>query len=177
MPVRISRHPVGGPRHETPTQPAVLAALLLVIASALVGCAESPEHLLAGQWREAAWSYERLDLPEAEVDSWTSTADLVRQMDRRIVRHEAESWRFLPDGTLLISSRDGRTQRAKWRLKGRGHVLTILADRQTGLEVYDIKELNENELVLHYEIGMEVRGIAKLSFRNADPTPVSVPEA
>ena len=176
MPVWISRHHVGTPRHRTPVAPRALLVWCVVMASSLLGCGESPERLLMGRWQESAWSYERLDLPEAEVDSWSSTADLVRQMDRRIVRHEAESWQFFPDGTLLISGRDGKRQRAQWRLKGRGHVLTILADHENGLEVYDIKELNENELVLHYEIGMEVRGIAKLNFRTATPQN-AVPEA
>jgi hypothetical protein len=33
-------------------------------------------------------------------------------------------------------------------------------------EVYEIEELNRDQLVLHYEIGMEVRGVARLRFEN-----------
>ena len=93
---------------------------------------------------------------------------LTRQRDRRIVRHEAEYWEFRCDRSLVISKLNGEKLRRRWQLKGRGHVLTIAGDNPADLEVYDVKELNVRELILHYDIGMELRGIARLSFRKAE---------
>lgn len=166
MAVRKSRQLVSkhGHRHRrSPTSVSLCAALWLVVLGALVGCAEDPEHTLSRRWREADWQYERLDMP---VQGALGDTELARQNDRRIVRHEAEYWEFREDSTLLIAKRDGSVLRRRWHLKGRGHVLAINAEDGSELEIYDVKELNERELVLHYDIGLEVNGIARLSFRS-----------
>lgn len=147
-----------------------VSAVLALLLALLAGCQASPEVLLTRRWREAAWQYEKLDLPTSGLDARA----LMRQHDRRIVRHESEYWEFRRDGTLLISKRDGEKLTRRWHLKGRGHVLTIHADHDSELEVYDIKELNERTLVLHYDIGLEVRGIAQLSFASASSEPVAL---
>lgn len=84
--------------------------------------------------------------------------------ERNLIRHEAETWCFLPDGRLrLVFENDSIITEARWVMKGRGHILKIIYDAET-FELYDIKELTKNEMVLNYDIGMEVRGIAKLKF-------------
>lgn len=160
MTVGKSLHPVRKSRRLARLLPTPAKGVLFMLALLLAGCNASPEQLLTRRWREAAWHYEKLDIPTGTLDA----RELARQHDRRIVRHESEYWEFRPDGTLLISTRSGEKLTRRWHLKGRGHVLTIQDDRGGELEVYDIKELNEQTLVLHYDIGLEVRGIAQLSF-------------
>ena len=98
---------------------------------------------------------------------WIDGIDLPGFADRRVIRHEAEYWEFSPDGRLVIAKRDGSRLRTRWRLKGRGHVLTV-RDPNEGFEIYDVKALDRNELVLNYDVGMEVRGIARLTFRRIE---------
>lgn len=130
----------------------------------LAACEQSPETRLVGRWEESDWKYERVDAEPGEQQVWNDARELARQRDRRLVHHEAEYWEFRPDGTLLISVRDGHKLRRQWRLKGRGNVLMLRSGVGSEVELYDIKELNERELVIHYDIGMEVRGIARLTF-------------
>jgi hypothetical protein len=141
---------------------AVLGALLLL---SVTGCGTSPESLLVGQWEEVAWRTEKLPDRDPSQTKWIDGIRFRDYSDRRIIRHEAEHWQFRPDRTLLITLRSGERVRARWRLKGRGHVLTIRYPDTSELEVYDIKKLTEERLVLHYDMGMEVRGIARLEFR------------
>jgi hypothetical protein len=131
----------------------------------LLGCGPHPESVLTGRWREADWRYEKYDGYDPKHAQWLDGIEFPRDDTGRIVRHQAEYWEFSPNGGLVISKRDGSKVRAEWRLKGRGHVLSIRTKDAHQVELYDVEELNENELVLNYDIGMEVRGIAKLTFR------------
>lgn len=139
-------------------------ALLWVpwFAAALSACAPSPETLLVGRWREADWRYEALagfELSSLAPSSETTSAPALS-------RHEAEQWEFRRDGTLTVSRPGRRPQHARWQLKGRGHLLWLRGAPPGTEEVYEIEELNRDQLVLHYEIGMEVRGVARLRFEN-----------
>jgi len=117
-----------------------------------------------GRWQESGWEYEKLAGKPAVTTKWIDGIDLPAFSERRVVHHEAEYWDFSPNGSLLIKKRDGSRLLARWRLKGRGHVLTVRAP-QAEFEVYDVKQLDRSELVLNYDVGMEVRGIARLTFR------------
>jgi hypothetical protein len=136
-----------------------------VVATA---CGSAPEQQLLGCWTETEWSYERADdngngkSPNAR-SRWGDGIRLHAYPDRQVIRHEAEVWEFRPHGELHMRRLDGAIGHAKWRLKGRGHVLTIWHDEEH-FEVYDIKELSRDELILHFDMGMEVRGIARLEF-------------
>jgi hypothetical protein len=132
-------------------------------------CGEHPETLLAGRWRESGWEYEKV-AGKAVAGKWIDGIDLPGFEERRVVHHEADYWEFRPDGSLLIAKRDGSQLHARWRLKGRGHVLTVRTPDQD-FEVYDVKGLDGSELVLNYDVGMEVRGIARLTFRRVDAPP------
>jgi hypothetical protein len=127
----------------------------------VTACGSEPEKLLEGCWTETAWDYERADANDVPRH-WKDGVRVQQYADRQVVRHEAEAWEFKP-GELVIHGLDGETHVAHWRLKGRGHVLTLWHDDER-FEVYDIKELDRDELILHYDMGMEVRGIARLEF-------------
>lgn len=159
-------HPVG-PRRRPRQVTVGLGLVTLVMTLLLTGCGEHPEVLLAGRWRESGWEYEKFASKPVAEDKWIDGIDLPGFADRRVVRHEAEYWEFLPGGGLVIAKRDGSRLHARWRLKGRGHVLTVRGPEE-GFEVYDVKGLDHNELVLNYDVGMEVRGIARLTFRRIE---------
>jgi hypothetical protein len=131
-------------------------------------CGHDPETMVVGRWQEASWRYEKFDGYSPSEEKWIDGIRLPAYPSRRVVRHEAEYWEFRPDHTLIISTRSGQKIRARWRLKGRGHVLTVRYPDSDEVEIYDVKELSQNEMVLNYDIGMEVRGIAQLTFRRLD---------
>ncbi|MBX3268887.1 MAG: hypothetical protein KF729_01415 [Sandaracinaceae bacterium] len=152
--------------HPRPALLSKLAPIAALVALALVGCEDHPEDRLLGCWSEADWRYERVDAHEsATMGRWTDGIRSREHPDRRILRHEAERWEFHPNRELVIVGRDGTERRARWRLKGRGHVMTLRFGDTGDFEVYNVQELASDRLVLHYDVGMELRGIARLEFR------------
>jgi hypothetical protein len=135
----------------------------------VAACGEQPEALLIGCWAETEWTYERADTNGA-ASRWNDGIRVRQYPDRQVLRHEAEAWEFRPRAELAIRDLAGEVHQAHWRLKGRGHVLTIRHDDEH-FEVYDIKELSRDKLALHFDMGMEVRGIARLEFERTSCVP------
>jgi len=144
-------------------------ALFACLAMACAACGANPETHLVGRWTEVDWRYEKLDVPGGTASRWLNGVVSPLRGADRLVRHESEWWEFQPGGRLLVHRMDGTLERASWRLKGRGHVLRLRTDQSQTSELYDVKALSSRELVLHYDIGMEVRGIAHLRFRRVGP--------
>lgn len=133
----------------------------------VLGCGENPEDLIVSRWEESTWVYELIDRHPDEV----RRVDGIRLDvfdERSVTRHEAEYWNFRADRTFEIQLKDGTKRTGRWRLKGRGHILAL---RYTSgeVEVYDVKELSSDELVLNFDMGMEIRGIARLGFSRVAP--------
>lgn len=135
----------------------------------LLGCGSDPEELLLGRWEEVEWRYEKFDGEGPPGRKWVDGFRFSHDDPAEVVRHEAEFWEFKPGRELEISLRNGDRVHSRWRLKGRGHVLTLRRPGTEAVELYDVKELGEGVLILNYDIGMEVRGIARLEFRRARP--------
>jgi hypothetical protein len=146
-------------------RPRLLSGLLLALALALGACGESPALLIEGCWSEADWRYERADPGARAAGRGSDDATLYAYPDRRVERHVAEVWAFRHDGTLAMVFPEGRRKEATFRLKGRGHILAVRRPAMPGAEVYRIVELDPDRLVLQYDVGVEVRGIARLTFR------------
>lgn len=152
----------------------VLRALgLLLVAGLASACGRDPEQALLGRWQEVEWRYDKRDVsvsPESGEAGrrWIDGLRRPRHAEDGVVRHQTDYWEFKPDRVVEISLRDGRVLRSRWRLKGRGHVLTLRHAGSEGVELYDVKELTNDELVLTYDIGMEVRGIARVRLRKAE---------
>lgn len=144
-----------------------MLAIVVASGAALAGCGLHPESALVGSWQESDWRYERLDDHDGVMGTWTDGVRLREYPDRRVTRHEAERWEFRRDGEVHIVARDGSRMRGRWRLKGRGHVMTLRFPDSHSFEVYRIQDLDEDRLILHYDVGMEARGIARLEFRRA----------
>lgn len=143
--------------------------LLCFLHLFVLGCGDNPEDLLVSRWEESTWVYELIDRHPDDV----KRVDGIRLgafEERTVARHEAEYWQFRADRSFEIRLDDGTVRSGRWRLKGRGHILT-LRYASGEVEVYDIKELGGDELVLNFDMGMEIRGIARLGFsRVADKT-------
>jgi hypothetical protein len=141
-------------------------ALIGLFVPVMSGCGRNPEEQLVGCWTETGWAYERADEDAPSGSFWNDGVRPRQYPMRDVVRHEGEFWEFQPKGRMAIGAIDGVTEHARWRLKGRGHVLAIrhLDDR---FEVYDIKKITDEALTLHFDMGMEVRGIARLEFARA----------
>ena len=128
--------------------------------------ASSPNQLIEGTWKEISWEYEKAD---KDQDNSVLTGEVIADTLQRLIArdriiHQAETWQFRPDGNLLLTNLRGNERGAQWALKGRGHVLFMQYD-QEGTESYDIVKLTSDELVLHFHTDMQVRGIAKITFK------------
>jgi hypothetical protein len=159
-----TRRAVGSRRH--------LGWPSVVLCLGLSACSASPEQRLVGRWRESQWRYEKLG--RFELASLPTDRD--DPALPALLRHEAEHWEFRGDGALVMRRAGGAQRVARWRLKGRGHLLVLDSARASEREVYEIKELRAGQLVLHYDIGLEVRGIARLTFTRlgADAEPAEL---
>jgi len=126
----------------------------------------NPEEIIIGNWKEAHWEYALKSGTSHDDDSISNSVikEVYELMGKDFKIHNSENWNFMPDGKLEISKKDGSKLVAEWRIKGRGHILAIKYPDYSK-EIYDIKELTSNELILNFDIGMELRGIAKLSFK------------
>jgi hypothetical protein len=132
----------------------ILIGLFLSLSLIFLGInVSNPEEVIQGEWEEIDWAYEKIEN--------NSVLDL--GLDE-IKKHEAENWKFRPGNNLEFYKEGQLIAQAGWRIKGRGHILQILHE-DGSQELFDIKELNNDEMVLHFDIGMETRGIAKLIFQ------------
>lgn len=123
----------------------------------------NPATEILGTWEEKDWSYEKFDGFLPRNQRMVDGINMRYYSHRDIMKHEFESWRFSEDSIYIV--KEGKViETAHWKLKGRGHILKILYS-DGSFELYDVKELNDDELILNYDIGMEVRGIAKLEFK------------
>jgi len=126
--------------------------------------AASPESILLGEWKEQSWEYEKVNKSDKDVTHFKQISDDVKDLlGENLIIHKAETWRFLPNGRLRLQGED-HSETATWRLKGRGHIL-LLKHPQKEVENYNIVLLNDTSLVINFDADMEVRGIAKLTFK------------
>lgn len=128
--------------------------------------ASSPDRLILGNWEEVAWQYEKVNVhPDEETLAGQVIEDGRRhRIASGLIIHKAEKWQFLPEGILRLSKGRASNNLVQWSLKGRGNVLIMKYD-QALEESYTIAKLTENEMVLHFHTDIEVRGIAKITFK------------
>lgn len=125
---------------------------------------QSPENQILGTWNERSWEYEKAYSRAAReaLNNDTISQNVRDKLGKHLVIHSAETWKFNPDGTLLLHGVD-TTKEVKWKLKGRGHILELeYAD--SVIEHYNLTELNDSKMVLNFDSDIQVRGIAKLTF-------------
>lgn len=132
--------------------------ILLIFVGALFNYADEPERQILGQWQELQWAYEKKETQSIDNEMTEDVKDL---LGKSLLIHQAEEWKFLPNGKLLLINEDGRKV-VDWRLKGRGNILQIKYDKL--IENYNVSILNKDTLVLNFDSNVQARGIAKLTF-------------
>ncbi len=121
-----------------------------------------PEQAIIGEWKEVSWVYDRNN-DDAKVKQELDESER-SSVANHLVVHEFENWTFRPNYKLKLHERSGKEHIIKWRLKDRGRVLTLLNNDGTH-EVYSVETLKKDELVLHFDTDVHVRGIVKITLR------------
>lgn len=121
-----------------------------------------PEAAIIGEWKEVSWVYDRNNVGE-KVKQVIETEERI-DIANHLVIHEFENWTFRKNYSIKLHERTGKEHLAKWRLKDRGRILTLLNDDGTS-EVYSVESLKKNELVLHFDTDVHARGIVKITLK------------
>lgn len=148
--------------------PLIVFLSLAGIAVFILVKAQTPEQRLTGRWEEVLWQYERMD-PESHADTdWLVVMDeqIKSEVSKELIVHEAEIWEFDDDHTLRLRGQD-KDETLQWKLKGRGDVLQLFHHDQHR-EAYQLKVLNEDSLILHFNTDLQARGIVKMIFKRVE---------
>ncbi len=142
----------------------------------MVGQSTRSEMAITGEWKQVSWEYEGEEnhgYPEQSHGSFQESLSethiaekrlkeekITEELGQEFHRHINEYWVIRPDGTVSLNDET----MLNWSLKGRGHILVLQEDATTR-ETYQISRLTEDELVLHFNVDLQARGVAKLTFR------------
>ncbi|MEH6679913.1 MAG: lipocalin family protein [Sediminicola sp.] len=131
----------------------------------LLANSNNPDASIIGEWKEVEWKYEKTP----SRDKRELTEGEKKSITKGLYIHEAETWKFLPNGRVILS-KDGKEEELGWTLKGRGHILKLyhLSDQS---EHYNLYNLNENEMVLYFHTELHAKSIVKLKFKKIDKDP------
>lgn len=127
----------------------------------------SPEELLVGQWSERSWEYDRVcdkETKDKYLDGGIEEIQIGSD-EGGLLLHEYEDWTFLPNGNLHIKDSNNVLHVYKWCLKGRGDILVVKNRQNEILEHYKIGSIDRNEMVLNFELDIQVKGLARLTFK------------
>lgn len=130
----------------------------------------SPEDLIVGDWSESTWRYERAGSIQQKKNACSDSlsSSVKGHLGKDLMLHENETWSFLPNGELHISSPDKKTQVLYWRLKGKGDMLVIKDENKKPLEHYKVTKINNNDLSLSFELDIQVKGLASMTFKKCN---------
>ncbi|MDF2515797.1 MAG: hypothetical protein K0R59_1093 [Sphingobacterium sp.] len=138
----------------------VFLALLLFGASAMVMLYENPERLLEGEWEEQGWYFEKVE----KSPTFKKQAIIHEGIKDAAIAHlpplQDGLWHFekLGQKNLVAHHKD---KQYNWFLKGRGHILELRKNNEL-VESFVIQKLNKNQLVLHLNLDMQTKGIARI---------------
>ena len=122
------------------------------------------ESSIVGTWKEVKWAYEG----EESFDAYDVRAEAADQLNKKIGHdffiHENETWVFSDNGALITkSSNNGKEMALRWVIKGRGNIL-VLKDGTDPVESYNITRLDDNKMVLNFDVDLQAKGVAELTF-------------
>lgn len=122
------------------------------------------ETSIVGTWKEVKWIYEG----EESFDAYDVRAEAADQLNKKIGHdffiHENETWIFSDNGELVTSSsNNGKEMSLRWVIKGRGNIL-VLKDGSEPVEAYNITRLDDNKMVLNFDVDLKAKGVAELTF-------------
>lgn len=145
----------------------IILALLAVVALVSFGYyvfshSNYPEKAIIGEWKESSWVYDRHN-NRSKVKQEIDTEERY-SIANHLVIHQFENWTFGKDYSIRLHEKNGKEHYAKWRLKDRGRILTLMNNDGTN-EVYAIESLKKDQLVLHFETDVHARGIVKITLK------------
>ncbi|UCS95807.1 hypothetical protein KZP23_13395 [Echinicola marina] len=144
-----------------------ITVLLLTGVVSLMAYDISPDNKLLGEWKEVSWEFEKLD-EAVDHEFWgiskSITDQLKKEISRELAFHEAEVWKFYPDGKISLEGSNGKRASLFWRLKGRGHVLKLFGHADS-IEHYQIQKLTDDTMEIHFNTDLQARGIIKMTFK------------
>lgn len=152
-------------RRAVPYISAALVAMLLIGAMSVLWRTPRQEVRLHGQWQEVSWNYEKVDGQELGLGAGSTIGEELRkEITKGLVIHESETWRFEPGASLVLHKSGERNDTLKWKLKGHGHMLQLVfGDHHQ--EVYQVRELKDDMMVLQFNNDMIARGVVRIVFK------------
>lgn len=147
----------------------VLALLIIFLGVILYvmlnGALNHPERDLEGVWKEVEWVYEKVDRTRSvSTEKQALRSRMKNEITEDLIIHKSETWEFKRKGKLLLTKENKDPIELSWRLKGRGHILKL--EHENGaLEFYQIRHLNSDKMVLHFDNNVHARGIVKIVFK------------
>jgi hypothetical protein len=126
----------------------------IVIFLYVAACEYNPERSIVGDWKAISHEYVKSDAGAAMSHLESNNAELPA----------ADTWRFNENNTLYFIKGDKVIDSAEWKLKGRGHLVSILY-HERATEKYQIRQLSKEELVIYYNLKKDIRAIAKIEFQ------------
>lgn len=137
----------------------------LLTSAIVLGKFQHPEKAILGSWKETSWTYEIVDAKSARKDKTLTenNPSLEHDVFSQLIIHRSERWSFKDNFLLTLDKQNQKPVKVRWRLKGRGHILKLTyADNIT--EYYQIRELTDKRMVLHFENDVHAKGIVKIVF-------------
>ncbi len=125
----------------------------------------SPDRKILGKWKEVSWEYEKIDTEDSTQSSFpfNITERMKQEIGKDLIIHQAEIWDFSREQGLLLAGKEKEKLTLDWKLKGRGHVLQ-LKSKDKEPEFYQVQDLADDRMVLHFNFDLQVRGIVKMTF-------------
>jgi hypothetical protein len=143
-----------------------LLAIVAIIGLFSVG--DRHENVIIGEWKEVQWIYEGQDNTESSGFKKQAASEMNKKIGRDFFMHEDEIWEFNPNGTMTTrSAKNGDEHNLRWVIKGRGNIL-VLKDGSTPIEYYNITTLNEDSMVLYFDLDLQAKGVAELRFKKVN---------
>ncbi len=123
---------------------------------------QNHEVSILGKWKEVAWEYEKVDAGNSAFMNINNNQKA--EAWKNITLHQAEVWEFMPDKTVKLFSNNQLIENMRWNIKGRGNILE-LNHYNNRKESYQIQEINDDLLIIHFNLDLQVRGIVKMTFK------------
>lgn len=140
--------------------------LLLSGAWALRSRPLTPESNILGSWKEVSWNYVKADNKDAVQYGQEPLSKAAKHLisSAKLI-HKAEVWDFQPSSRLDLHTADDNLV-LDWSIVGNGNVLRIRYNDEYE-ESYQLIELSERRMVLHFESERLTRGIVRIVFAKA----------
>lgn len=150
--------------------PIISVGLLLSMVCAAIGVlltGTRPDTQLLGSWEEVSCTYEKMDPTPLDVTTGMSIGQELRnEITKGLVIHGSETWNFEPGAALVLQKNSSPNDTLQWKLKGHGRMLELVYGDQHQ-EVYKVRELKDDQIVLQFNNDMIARGVVSIILKRS----------